>query len=48
VTAEALFEFCRGRLAGFKVPKTVVFGSLPRTATGKVRKFELRERARTL
>ena len=35
-------------MARFKVPKTVVFGPLPRTATGKVQKFVLREQARHL
>ena len=44
----ALIAFCRERLAGFKTPKTVVFGPLPRTETGKVQKFALRERARAL
>ena len=44
---EAL-AFCRERLAGFKVPKTFVFGDLPRTPTGKVQKFRLRERASEL
>ena len=45
-TAEELIEWCRGRLAHFKAPKHVEFGSLPRTATGKVRKNELRNRAK--
>jgi len=35
-------------MAHFKVPKTVVFGSLPKTSTGKIQKFVLRERAKTL
>ena len=39
-----LIEFCRSRLAHFKCPKKVEFGPLPKTATGKVRKNELRER----
>ncbi len=43
-TAEELIEFCRARLAHFKCPKQVEFGPLPRTATGKVRKNELRAR----
>jgi fatty-acyl-CoA synthase len=43
-TAEELIEWCRGRLAHFKAPKYVEFGPLPRTATGKVRKNELRKR----
>jgi fatty-acyl-CoA synthase len=48
VGAEELIAFCRERLAGFNVPRTVVFSELPKTATGKVQKFVLRERARTL
>ena len=44
VTAEELMEFCRGRIAHFKCPKHVEFGPLPRTATGKIRKNELRAR----
>jgi fatty-acyl-CoA synthase len=43
-TAEELIEFCRARLAHFKCPKYVEFGPLPRTATGKIRKNELRAR----
>ena len=39
-----LVEFCRGQLARFKVPKRVVFGELPKTSTGKIQKFQLRER----
>jgi fatty-acyl-CoA synthase len=35
-------------MARFKVPKTVVFGSLPKTATGKIQKYVLRNRAREL
>ena len=41
--AEAdIVQFCRERLAGFKVPKTVIFGPLPKTSTGKVQKYVLR------
>lgn len=42
-----IIEHCRGKLANFKVPKTVVFGPLPRTSTGKIQKFVLRQRARS-
>ena len=42
-----IIKFCRERLAGFKTPKSVVFGELPKTATGKIKKFELRQQART-
>jgi fatty-acyl-CoA synthase len=45
-TEADIIAFCREHLAGFKVPKTVVFGPLPKTATGKVQKYVLRERAR--
>ncbi len=44
VSAEELIEFCRARLAHFKCPKHIEFGPLPRTATGKIRKNELRAR----
>ena len=40
--------FCREHLAGFKTPKSVVFGELPKTATGKIQKFILRERAKAM
>ena len=43
-----IIEFCRANMAGFKVPRTVVFGPLPKTSTGKIQKFVLRERAREL
>lgn len=43
-----LIAFARTRLAGFKTPKRVVFCELPKTSTGKVQKFELRARAKTL
>ena len=45
VTEEELIEFVRSRIAHFKAPKQVVFGPLPKTATGKIQKFELRRRA---
>lgn len=41
-----ILAWCRGLLARYKCPRYVVFGKLPKTSTGKVRKFELRERAR--
>jgi 3-(methylthio)propionyl---CoA ligase len=41
-----IIQFCRQSMARFKVPKRVVFGELPKTATGKIQKFALRERAR--
>jgi fatty-acyl-CoA synthase len=47
-TERELVDFCRDNMARFKAPKTVVFGPLPKTSTGKVQKFVLRERARAL
>jgi fatty-acyl-CoA synthase len=46
-TAAELIAHCRGVLAPFKVPKAIEFGTLPRTSTGKVQKFILRDRARS-
>jgi fatty-acyl-CoA synthase len=43
-----LIAFCKQNMANFKAPKTVVFGELPKTSTGKVQKFILRDRARGL
>ena len=45
---EQVIEYCRDNLAHFKVPKNVVFGELPKTSTGKVQKFNLRELAEAL
>ena len=47
VTAEELREFCRERMAHFKVPKKFLFEPLPKTSTGKIQKFVLRERAKS-
>jgi len=47
VSEEDIIEFCRGELAKFKVPKTVIFQELPKTSTGKVQKFVLREQAKS-
>jgi fatty-acyl-CoA synthase len=47
VTEAEIIEHCRERLAHFKAPKHVVFGALPKTSTGKIQKFVLRERARS-
>ncbi len=47
-TPDDIIAFCRERMARFKVPKTVVFGPLPKTSTGKMQKFVLREQARRL
>ncbi|NIL94675.1 MAG: acyl-CoA synthetase, partial [Woeseiaceae bacterium] len=46
VDEDEIINFCRDNMAHFKAPRKVVFGPLPKTSTGKIRKFELRERAR--
>jgi fatty-acyl-CoA synthase len=48
VTEEEILAFCREHLAKFKAPRFLVFAELPKTSTGKVQKFALRERARIL
>ena len=48
VSEDDLIAYCYDHLARFKVPKTIVFGSLPRTSTGKVQKFVLRERVKSV
>jgi fatty-acyl-CoA synthase len=45
VTDQEIIAYCKQHLAGFKVPRAVVFDALPKTATGKIQKFELRQRA---
>jgi len=45
-TADEIIAFCREHLARFKVPRFVIFGPLPKTSTGKIQKFVLRERAK--
>ncbi len=47
LTADDVIAYCREALAGYKIPKTIVFGELPKTSTGKIQKFVLRERARS-
>ncbi len=47
-TEAELIAYCRENMAHYKAPKYVVFGSLPKTSTGKVQKFELRERTRLI
>ena len=44
-TQEDIIAHCKRHLAGFKVPRAVVFGEIPKTSTGKIQKFELRKRA---
>jgi fatty-acyl-CoA synthase len=48
VSAEDILLWCRDTLAHYKVPKRVVFGPLPKTSTGKIQKFALRERAEAI
>ncbi|MGA0381863.1 MAG: acyl-CoA synthetase [Arenicellales bacterium] len=45
---EDVISFCRDHMAHYKVPKTIIFGDLPKTSTGKIQKFVLRETAKTL
>ncbi len=47
-TAAEIIAFCRENMAHYKAPRSVVFGELPKTSTGKIQKFVLRERARAL
>ncbi len=47
-TKEDMIAFCREHLAHFKVPKNIVFGPLPKTSTGKIQKFALRQQAKDL
>ncbi len=47
-TEQDYIDWCRQNLARFKIPKKVVFGPVPTTATGKIQKYVLRERAKTL
>ncbi len=44
-TEEEIIAFCRARLAHFKCPRRVIFNELPKTATGKIQKFRLRQEA---
>ena len=46
-TAEEIIEHCRGHLARFKLPRAVVFGELPKTSTGKIQKYVLRQQAKS-
>ena len=46
LTEEQVILFCRDNLAHFKCPRHVIFGDLPKTSTGKIQKFVLRDRAK--
>ncbi|MGD9856969.1 MAG: acyl-CoA synthetase [Planctomycetaceae bacterium] len=48
LTADELISWCREQMAHFKCPRTVIFGPLPKTSTGKIQKYVLREQARRL
>ncbi len=48
VSEDELIAFCRDNMAHYKAPKTVVFGPIPKTSTGKIQKFLLRDRANEL
>ncbi len=48
LTAHEIIAWCRDNLAHFKAPKTVIFGPLPKTSTGKIQKYLLREQAKAL
>jgi fatty-acyl-CoA synthase len=47
VAASDIIAFCRANLAHYKVPKAIVFGQLPKTSTGKIQKYALRDRAKS-
>jgi 3-(methylthio)propionyl---CoA ligase len=48
LAADDVIAWCRANLAHYKAPRTIVFGPLPKTSTGKIQKFELRERAKEI
>ncbi len=48
LTEDEVISWCRENLAGYKIPKLVVFGPLPKTSTGKIQKFVLREKVQSL
>ena len=48
INEQEVIKFCRTKLAGFKIPRNVVFSELPKTSTGKIRKSVLREQAKQL
>ena len=47
-SGDAIIDWCRDKIARFKVPKSIVFGALPKTSTGKIQKYLLREKAKKL
>jgi fatty-acyl-CoA synthase len=47
-TTDELMQWCKKHLAGYKVPRTIVFAEIPKTSTGKIQKFKLREMAKAV
>ena len=47
-TGDELVAWCKNNLAGYKVPRHIVFAELPKTSTGKIQKFKLREMAKAV
>ncbi len=47
-TSEELMQWCKQHLAGYKCPRYVVFAEIPKTSTGKIQKFKLREMAKAV
>jgi fatty-acyl-CoA synthase len=48
ISSDEIITWCRDKIARFKVPKSIVFGPLPKTSTGKIQKYVLREKAKEL
>ena len=48
LTEDEVIDFCRNNMARFKAPSRIIFGELPKTSTGKIQKFVLRERVKEL
>jgi len=48
VSSDDIISWCRDKFAKFKIPRTIVFGPLPKTSTGKIQKYVLREKAAAL
>jgi len=48
ISGDEIIDWCRDKTARFKVPRTVVFGPLPKTSTGKIQKYVLREQSKTI
>jgi fatty-acyl-CoA synthase len=46
-TEAEIIAFCRSQMPGFKTPKAVIFGPIPKTSTGKIQKFMLRDQVQS-